>query len=794
MNDTPIPVYTRYTAVSLIANYFFDLSKYAVWSLLILITAQQGKAQFQPVQVTTQLVPPYAVYLADYATPGNDKLRLVVLQRDLTKPSYQIRLQLSVELNGKTILRTSPVFNPPPIALDPGIPSIISGADLQPYLDSRNLDFTGYSRDEYERTKAFPEGSYQLCFTAYDYRRQNVPVSEPGCSFYWLSKNEPPLINFPACGAGVTRKDPQQIVFSWTPRNTASPNSAADTEYEFSLYEIRPDGRDPNDVVLSSEPVYRIVTGMTQLVYGPAEPFLIENLTYAWRVRAMDKSGRDQFRNNGYSEVCTFIYGAADAVQWQAISGLKAAGETETRGKVWWEAQEVDGYRINYKKAGSSYKWFTADSNKPEALLFDLEADTRYEVRIQPRVGSLYGPYSGIGEFKTQVPRTFQCGETADVVAKLENPLPAAIIGMTIDVQGIMMTIVEVSGPHGAGIYSGRGEVSIPYFGGAVFNVAFNDLYINDRRVAQQGRIDFITKGVEAMIDEQLAEQRNEEREAQQEKNREDWAGTDFHDEIFYYDDIVIDKMYTNDQGEVVIVDEHGTTYVNKDIPAIIANAPEKAIIIEDKNGDQWVVQKDGKITKVPAGGLSPTMDVVVSEEALNLVKEALHALHLEYDAEKMATIERDLTERRAAVQTYVEQYNREILKGASTTGGTGAEDTGNATGGHLFFNFVAVPSPGEETDKEFERLSAAENEKARERNRGVFLNFLGNNENLDQMSKLVAHELEVENKPVSEYIEKEKQGQNLPEDIKSKIRGEIINLIDNLLKEAAKSKSEDEL
>src|SRR5215204_2514026 len=64
-------------------------------------------AQFYPVQVTTQLVPPYSVYLNDYATPGNDKLRLVVLQRDLTKPAYRIRLLLSVELNGKLIMRTS---------------------------------------------------------------------------------------------------------------------------------------------------------------------------------------------------------------------------------------------------------------------------------------------------------------------------------------------------------------------------------------------------------------------------------------------------------------------------------------------------------------------------------------------------------------------------------------------------------------------------------------------------------------------------------------------------------------
>jgi hypothetical protein len=46
-------------------------------------------------------------------------------------------------------------------------------------------------------TRALPEGSYRISFTAYDYQRQDVQVSNEGSSFYWLAKNEPPLINFP---------------------------------------------------------------------------------------------------------------------------------------------------------------------------------------------------------------------------------------------------------------------------------------------------------------------------------------------------------------------------------------------------------------------------------------------------------------------------------------------------------------------------------------------------------------------------------------------------------------------
>jgi hypothetical protein len=198
----------------------------------------------------------------------------------------------SVELNGRVIMRTARAFNPPPLSLDPGVPTVIPGADLAPYLDSRNLEFVGYSREQYERTRALPEGSYRLCVSAYDYRRPDVPVAAQACAFYFLSKSEPPLINYPACGTKLPAKPVQQVVFSWLPRNTASANSAATTEYEFSLYEVRPAGRNVNDVVLSSRPVYQVSTDYPQLVYGVNEPALQEGMQYVWRVQAKDRKER----------------------------------------------------------------------------------------------------------------------------------------------------------------------------------------------------------------------------------------------------------------------------------------------------------------------------------------------------------------------------------------------------------------------------------------------------------------------------------------------------------------------
>jgi hypothetical protein len=37
-----------------------------------------------PVQSTTRIIPPYSVYLADYAVNGNDKLQCLLVNRDAT--------------------------------------------------------------------------------------------------------------------------------------------------------------------------------------------------------------------------------------------------------------------------------------------------------------------------------------------------------------------------------------------------------------------------------------------------------------------------------------------------------------------------------------------------------------------------------------------------------------------------------------------------------------------------------------------------------------------------------------
>lgn len=742
------------------------------------------QAQFYPVQSTPQLVPPYSVYLSDYATPGSEKLRVILVQRDLTQPSYQLRLVMSVELNGKIIMRTSRTYNPPPISLNPGIPTVISGADLSPYLDSRNIDFVGYSKEQYERTKALPEGSYQIIFTAYDYRRQDVQVSNAGGAFYYLAKSEPPMINYPACGTKVLLRTPQQIVFSWLSRNTSSPNSATDTQYQLELFETRPAGRNPNDIVLSTQPVFKTLLDVTQYVYTPADPLLLENMTYVWRVRAIDRNGKDAFRNNGYSEVCTFVYGSTNPdMSIGVVKNLQAESEAERKGRIWWDTGDFDAYRVNYRKTGDGYEWFTANitseeltkagKTNGEVKLFDLEPDTEYEARAQGKKKGYFGGYTDIVKFRTPPHQVAQCGDNTGMpFGDATKPLNTIIKGTIVQLDDMEIMLLDVT-PLGGGWYSGLAKVSIDYFGGANFALKFDRLFIDENRVAGYGRVDYISKGIAEMLVQQSANAAVKAKEQIQEKNRDAWEGTVFYDKIISYD-IAIDTITSEGIGYLNITDNDGNVTTNAEVTQILLASPDKAIIIQDKNGDQFVVQKDGdktKVTKVEGGGLSPNNNVIVSDAVLDLLKKALKELRKDYSDSKIADLQKQLDNQESQLDK--ELAAQDAMYNLNTT-----ETSDETPGENLFFELSKedVQDNGNSTARLYKNLEL-------EVNKALVIKLIAQDGKNEQARKDMAADLKYNGKNIQVYIEEQKALKKSDDDIVVAIKASITEFVENTLK-----------
>lgn len=237
-------------------------------------------------------------------------------------------------------------------------------------------------------------------------------------------------------------------------------------------------------------------------------------------------------------------------------------------------------------------------------------------------------------------------------------------------------------------------------------------------------------------------------------------------------------------------------TYINKEIAAILKDAPEKAILIEDKNGDQWVIQKDAvtgdtKIAKVPGGGLSPAMDVVVSEEALDFVKRALkHLNEAVYSNNPMAVLEKKLEDSRIELLHCDDTGDRSapVIPFATGNGDEISSDTI-----YTAALYYPLEDGAEEASMDVEdsapaslcqERAIANGEMEKERNRGIILNFIGVKEYVDIIAPAMARELKHKEKTISDYIGGRKKDKASDETIQYEVEEAIKVLIDQVVKD----------
>ncbi len=262
------------------------------------------------VMVNVQVLPPYSTYLPDYFNYSNR----VVLTLISTGPA-NVKLSATISGDNGITVTTNPQFQPPiPIHLNQNVMVALTGGDLQNYIDYNNATVTGIDKNTLFQGGGIPEGVYTLCIQALDYTT-GIPLSDPspaGCSNPFEVKSiDPPVLISPSCGDSVSPDNQQSIVFSWVP----SQGTPVTTQYKFKMVELIPPDRNPNDAMNSATtpPFYETTVNSLVLVYGPAEPFLQQGHSYAWRVTAVDVSmiqpnltGSVEFVNNGASEVCWF--------------------------------------------------------------------------------------------------------------------------------------------------------------------------------------------------------------------------------------------------------------------------------------------------------------------------------------------------------------------------------------------------------------------------------------------------------------------------------------------------------
>ncbi|RSC93666.1 fibronectin type III domain-containing protein [Tenacibaculum singaporense] len=412
-------------------------------------------SQTYPVQVTPQLIPPYSLKISDYATTSSEKLYANILLTDVNEVGRRIRLKMYIEGQGLSITTRDVIAGETPIYLDGGINLRLSNLDLQTYFQLNNL--VGITPGQYNAP--LPNGGYDFCFEVYDYFT-NRKLSSKSCTTVYLLQNDPPILNLPFKDNIVNATNPQNVLFTWTPRHS----NASNVQYEFTLKELW-DVQNPQANFLASVPFYQTNTYSTTLLIGPEAPQLLSGKIYGWQVRAFVSDGVNEtsvFKNDGKSEIFWFKY----LEDCKPPSFVISQALTAESVQVNWQSSEHLRYRIQYRKKGfGDDDWFEVNSYTNEGKIRNLEPATVYEFRVGGECTQLSGfAYSNIQEFTTpsnDEAAYYNCGLTPQINITNKEPLPKLGLNETFTAGDFPVTTREVTGSNGT--FSGWGYITLPF-------------------------------------------------------------------------------------------------------------------------------------------------------------------------------------------------------------------------------------------------------------------------------------------------------------------------------------------
>jgi hypothetical protein len=379
-----------------------------------------------PVQVQTQLIPPYTPHVPAYYAGMREKLRVTLVNTDMQQPLLRVYLRMKI-VSSSFSLVNPPEVHTPPVELPAGMATTLSLSDLTVYFSRENLRASG-AQTEFNRTQLLPDNFYRFHFEAYEATTGKL-VSNPNTGYAqaMIAAGDPPVLNLPEKGARIKESPIPSIFFSWTPRHMNSPAAAYGTEYEFTVVEMYDKQTSPENAFLYSKVLYSETVSSTSFIHTAAQPVLLPWMRCAWRVRAVARDEIEEtsiFRNDGYSPVYYFDY-VSECRTVQVCGAVYENGHVN----ITWEDTGAMEYAVEYRKKGSD-KWYAGGNTGPGlCTLYNLQFGQEYEYRIGTRcmANDDFG-YNGIKAFRIpdQEERKPNCGVLPDI--SLTNRTPATLL------------------------------------------------------------------------------------------------------------------------------------------------------------------------------------------------------------------------------------------------------------------------------------------------------------------------------------------------------------------------------
>ena len=262
----------------------------------------------QSVNINVNITPPYSPFYSDYSGANASKVFLTL--QNLTNTTKNIKLTGQLEGDNGIRITTKSNYVPlQPIVLNPNQVRQLNGLALKDIFDVNTLNVYGVDKVKLVQTSRLPEGNYKFCIQAVDMATNQVlSATEPlGCTTISITYPDAPVLIAPQASSSVFATTPQSVVFNWINAGFAP----AGTQYVLQLAEIPRGVRDPNQLLNSvSFPLVNKTLSGFSYVLSPADPPLVVGKRYAWRVKALDPTGRTVFKNNGISAANIFTYAA----------------------------------------------------------------------------------------------------------------------------------------------------------------------------------------------------------------------------------------------------------------------------------------------------------------------------------------------------------------------------------------------------------------------------------------------------------------------------------------------------
>jgi len=282
------------------------------------------------------------------------------------------------------------------------------------------------------------------------------------------------------------------------------------------------------------------------------------------------------------------------------ITNLGAEATGTDRIRITWKGEWNHIRYVAQIREKDEEEWFSYGTNLESQVVYDLESNTEYEIRVVPSCGALSGVSENTLTLKTleQEVEDFNCGAEPNR-PQIENREPIEQLQISDRITAAGFTVVITALSQQGDTYSGKGLIEVPLFNGAKVEAELHNIQVNTDKQLIAGNVVSVynPKGPFIIsLDQEEPALSEEGTGGQQNNDDEEDSFDDLPEPDINIESEIEDVVVDDDTGVITVTDSEGN---ETDIDPETADENEDGdIVIEDEEGNVYVVDEGGNVTQ----------------------------------------------------------------------------------------------------------------------------------------------------------------------------------------------------